>query len=105
MIRYSKLTNEQQDKIIERYKLAIAIGATDVNHAAAIAAHDVLAWKGRKCKRVESQFNDTRHAPGACPKCDHEADAYAAALAVIVHNGYAEVSPSQSEKVYAREAG
>jgi hypothetical protein len=30
-----------------------------------------------------------RHAPGPCPKCDHDADAYSVALAVIVHGGHA----------------
>lgn len=94
MIRYSRLTDEQRDKIVERYKMALALGATDVKHAAAIAAHDILGWKGRKCKRVADRIikSDMRHAPGPCPKCDHDSDAYAVALTVIIHNEIASVA-------------
>ena len=101
MIRYSRLDDKTRAAIVNSYVGAIQSGATDVNHAAAIAAHDVLAWRGRKCKRLPDGHGGTIHAPGRCPKCDHDADAYSVALTVIIFSGAAEVSPLQC---YAREA-
>lgn len=85
MIRYATLTYDQRQAVIDRYTLALQLGATDVKHAAAIAAHDVFPWKGRKCRRDDLN----RHVAGRCRKCEHDTDAYAVALAVIIHRGHA----------------
>jgi len=104
MIRYSRLDDKTRAAIINSYLAAIQAGATDANHAAAIAAHDVLAWKGRKCKRLPDGHGGTIHAPGRCPKCDHDADAYSVALTVVVFSGAAEVTPFPCANRYAHEA-
>lgn len=66
---YADLTDEQKSTIIDRFREALRRGATDARHAAVIAAHDVLemstrAWNGKG-----------------------GSNAYAAALAVLVHEG------------------
>ena len=66
---YADLTAGQKSAIIDSFRVALQLGATDARHAAVCAAHDVLemsvrAWNGKA-----------------------GSNAYAAALAVLVQEG------------------